>query len=115
MRSGVPSSPFFTRWASQTFSARVRGRASDALELFVGAAFMRSLPQNLWSADDGLRAGIGLVRGPAAAPKKKTWSTHLFRLHRVRRHSIQSHGVLAEQQRSPVRSVDAASGIEFVI
>ncbi len=29
MRSGVPSSPFFTRCASQTFSARVRGRASD--------------------------------------------------------------------------------------
>ena len=74
---------------------------------------MRSLPQDLWSADDGLRDGIGLERGPAAAPKEKSRSTHLFRLHRVQRRSIQSHGELAEQQGRPVRSVGAPSGLEF--
>ena len=64
------------------------GCAVALSDVVVGAAFMRSLPQNLWSADDGLRDGIGLDRGPAAAPKKQSWSTHLFRLHRVQRRSI---------------------------
>ena len=109
MRSGVPSSPFFTRCASQTFSARVRGRASGVV-VFGGAAFMRSLPQDLRSADDELRDGIGLERGPAAAPKEKSWSTHLFRLHRVQRRPIQSHGELAEQQGRPVGTSARAPG-----